>query len=236
MQLKEGIMFRTLLSGSVAVLLSAGMAAGTAEAGFLRVTGADGNTNVSVQLYDKDENTIGQILVKKSNNQGVAEFGLGDIEAEKKIATAFISKTAQGKRENGAIKITPGTVNIASLEPFQVPSFTTSVAALAVIDLVPFLAQPDPFSLGQPLTITNGTIPESAAVTFLDASSVTSIDQLTPSFVATLPPLPEGAATVLSFDAFSPVPEPGSLILLGVGVVGMLGLARRFGGPAVTSH
>jgi hypothetical protein len=197
------------------------------EAGFLRVAGADPGTEVSVQPYDAKDKRVGPKLTGKANAKGEVDFGLGTIKMEEMINTVWIIKSVGGKSEAGEIKITPGTLNLASLEPFQTPSFAASTSVVAVVDVVSLLSQPNPFTLGESLTVTNGTISQTTAVTFKEDSNLSLGDILTPSQVASLPSF-TGSVTVDSFDQFTrPVPEPASLTLLSLGTLGLLGYAWR---------
>ncbi len=106
------------------------------------------------------------------------------------------------------------------------PAFSAPTTVVAVVDVAGYNSGPNPLTLGEMLTVTDGTIPETTTVTFKDGSSLspdpTTI--LTTSIIDSLPSY-TGTVTVDSFDTFTAVPEPSGLLLLGVGIASVLALA-----------
>jgi hypothetical protein len=175
----------------------------TAHAGFLKVTEAEPGSMATIEIFTDDvPSTLTGIVTK----EGTFTFGLGSLAEEEKIKEVKVTKTPKGQHlpQTGSIIITPGKTTLASLEPFSFPGFTANVSLVANMDIIAFLSHPDPFTLGEALNVTDGTIPQTASIMFTENSSPFT-----------------GTVTVSSFDNFS-VPEPGSLALLGIGTLGLM--------------
>jgi PEP-CTERM motif len=102
---------------------------------------------------------------------------------------------------------------------------------LALVDLPTFLSQPNPFQIGESLTVISGSILESPAITFKDLSGIANLPEsifaLTPAQIDALSNF-TGTATVVAFDQVQPVPEPSAPTLLGAGTLCLLGHGWRW--------
>jgi hypothetical protein len=210
-----------------AALLLATLAPLAAEAGMLKVTGADPGSKVLAYYPNKEGKNV--IHEQKADEFGKTTFNLGDQLDEKNLKIVSYAKFVNGKAQNNVATLTfPET--LVNLEPFQVPSFTANTSLLARVDLNTFLAQPNPFQIGESLLVTNGSILESSAITFKDLSGISnlpdSIFALTPSQIDALPNF-TGTATVVTFDQFEPLPEPSTFTLLGTSILCLLGYGWR---------
>ncbi len=194
---------RARLSMVLSIPLLVGTLSRTAHAGFLKVTDAEPGTTATIQVFTDDvPSTMTGIITKDGN----FTFGLGSLAEEEKIKEVRVTKTPKGQQfpQTGGVTITPGKTTLASLEPFSFPGFAADVSLVASIDIIAFLSHANPFTLGQSLDVTNGTIPQTASIVFAENSNPFT-----------------GTVTVSSFDGFS-VPEPGSLTLLGIGTLGLI--------------
>jgi hypothetical protein len=109
----------------------------------------------------------------------------------------------------------------------------SALSVLAIIDVPALFAAGNPFTLGETVTVVNGSSALSNAVQFLDAATLGSVIDATavtaiadPAVLAGLPPL-TGTA-VVDFPAHV-VPEPSTLLLLSVAIAGIIiyGQLRR---------
>jgi hypothetical protein len=225
---REGPMFRTAthrLTALAMIFVAMAVSPARTEAGLLKVEDASPSASVKIKYKNVGGDTATQ--QKTPNQNGLAQFSLGSLDDEKKIATVWVTKTPLGGGDpiTYEIRLDPSGRTLASLEPFDVPTFTSaSTSLVSVIDIETLLSQGNLFNVGQTLNITGGMIPQTSAITFKDGASLGSDPDLTSSLIDSLPNY-SGSATVLGFDQFL-VPEPSTLVLLGIGVLGPLLGAR----------
>lgn len=215
-----------LLSGCLlllALLLELPAAAGP---GLVKVS-CDKGTEVRIQVSDENGKTIFSDKKTDTGNDGTVEFGLED-KIERQAKTVYVCKQSDGKTIWYTLKFKPFEVNLASLEPFEFPTFTTALDAtlLTSVSIKQLLDQGVPFSQGQALQVTDGSILPTETLLFKNASGLTENDilQLTDATFANLPNF-NGPVTVAAFDSVA-VPEPSAFAwLMGLGM--SLGLCFR---------
>jgi hypothetical protein len=233
---QEGIMSKkpsTRVLAFFAFLVLATAIPATTRAGLLRVQEAEPGSVVTVTWTDL---TTPETVT--ANKKGVAQFGLGTVAEEKTIDVVSVTKLPEGQKIaiQYEIKLKPGEVTLASLEPFNIPTFTSATTSLvAVVDPAVLVASGDPFTAGELLTVTNGSVTESTAITFKDGGNLSSGEILTDSQIEALPNY-TGSATVLGFDSLQSIPEPSSLIMAATAVVIGLGCYWRRGRRAPNSR
>jgi len=208
-----------------------------ASPGILKVT-CDPGTEVK---YKFDNNGDGKIDDKDDttskfdeNNDGKVEFGLGSLDEEKKIGIVRVIKISDGGTVDGEGKLNENGNTLASLEPFEFPSFSASIVLVTVLDAVAFLQTTNPFTVDQLLNVMNGTIAESSAVIFKDGSSIPDLANFSSDLIASLPNY-TGEAKVTSFDSVEPVPEPATWLGITLAAAAATGNAARRKYPRVQS-
>lgn len=175
--------------------------------GLLRVS-CDPGTSVTVVWID-DETGVHTDHATDVNGDGIVEFGIP--RQDHIMVGVSIGKTSDGRTIVYTIDLNVGGVTLASLEPFDVPTFAAvnpDVDLIAVIDIAGFLAEGNPFSIGNILTVTGGSIPETDRITFKDGTgqAVDPVDVLNPDFLDSLPEF-SGSAEVMPFDTFCELPS-----------------------------
>ena len=196
-----------------------------AQAGLITVT-VDIGSEASITFFNPTDNRNVTVSRRDVNRDGKITFGLGTLEREKKIDTVYVCKESDGEKTYGELKLDANGNTLASLEPFNFPSFTGQTTLVASIDMAAFLAGGNPFTIGQVLTVNDG-IGESSTIIFKDGSSLPDNPDWSRALVASLPNF-TGSVTVFSFDHAAATPEQSStLILLGMGVLGLV-MARWF--------
>lgn len=208
-----------------------GILAGTAypvQAGLVTIK-ADPGSIVFISWYKTNgDKMIFDFDVKEDiNNDGVVEFGFGSLEEEKKINQVMVNKSSDGNRTNYEIKLNANGESMGSLEPFNFPTFKASTSLLASIDMVAFKAAGNSFNVGQNITVNNGMISESSAITFKDSSSFIGFTEFTQDLVASLPNY-TGSVNVYSLDNVSPVPLPATFWLMSTGLICLFSVRKKF--------
>lgn len=210
--------------------------ASPAVAGLLIVTDMLPGSMASVVVTDADGNRILDQVMTDINLDGMVEFGLKD---QKRIKDVVVWKTTKdGARIEYEGKFV--VASLPSIEPFSFSTFASvdpDRVLLTQIDVNAFLASPNPFVEGSLLSIVNGAVAQSAAVTFRDASSL----QFPPTFpfdpsVLDALPLFNGDARVGAADSMAPIPEPSAPWVFALGVLGLFAhasAARRRARPSM---
>jgi hypothetical protein len=202
-------------------------------AGLVRVT-CDAGTTVHIAWHEGDvqhsENAA------DANGDGIVEFAIPN---QDEVEFVTIGKMSDGRFIIYHIDLNAGGVTLASLEPFETPSFGAVALEsdlVAIIDMAGFLDEGNPFTVGQTLIVTDGTIPETTTITFKDLTDVSYEfpDLVDPVFLDNLPNF-TGDAEVKPFDSFESHPIPTvsewglvvmTLLLLAAGTV-VWGWRRR---------
>lgn len=190
------------------------------HAGLVTVNNVDPGTNVTFSYTDP---STGKTVTKtvpglpaNSKTAVTVELGLGSLANEKAIGSIFITKTAFGGIATAPyeIMLNPSGKTLASLEPFDIPTLVDSgVPLVAVVDIAALLAQGDPFTSGEAISVLNGMTLATSAIVFEDGSSLGPNPVLTAANVGSLPTF-TGSATVYGFDSVTPTPEPSYTCLL----------------------
>ena len=154
----------------------------------------------------------------------------GSLAEEKKLGTVWVTKKINGEPQHYEIKLDASGNTLASLEPFDIPSFVAVTSLFVSINMVDLLSNSNPFTIGQSVSVTNGIIAESSAIVFKDASSLLTNVLFSRDLVDSLPNF-TGTASVFSFDRAAPVPEPSTLPLVGLSVLAILGCRRKTKSP-----
>jgi hypothetical protein len=179
-----------------------------ADAGFLTVTNAVPKSDITISYTNPNPPPPNTDRTETASAEGQFTFGL---ENESAIKTIKVTKVPKGQiRPETADVMLTGNNTVVQLEPFRFPGFSADASLVATIDIAAYLDQGSPLALDQLLNVTNGVIAETSAITFAEDSTPFT-----------------GAVTVSSFDEISPVPEPASVFLLGVGLLALLGRALR---------
>lgn len=149
---------------------------------------------------------------------GIVTIDLGTKEEEKKIGTIWVIKTLGGKRVSSEVELDKDGNTLASLEPFDTPSFFSQSTDLVVrIDMVTYLAEGHTLTPGQSFNIVNGVLAGTSAISFKEGSSLDESPEYSRNLIDSLPNY-NGMVTVYSLDNVAPpVPEPAALLLLGAG-------------------
>ena len=197
----------------IAAVLFSG-ASDRARAGTIKITGAQPGTPIIFTFAPGIPQPEGGTLTTttgEADAKGTSTLVAGTNAAEKAYTGVItITKTPTGKTvpQTSNLKLSPTGTTLGNLEPFTFPGFTADVSLSADIDLEALLSSGTTFTLGEDLTVVDGTISQTSAITFEEGGSPFS-----------------GTATVSSFDDVAPIPEPSSLPLLATGVFASLGVA-----------
>ncbi len=213
------------LSLAVGVLVA--LLASPAVAGLLKVRDMLPGSQASVTVTDADGKTILDQVMTDVDMDGMVEFGLKDQGRIKRVVVWKTNKDGARIEYDGKFVV----ASLPSIEPFSFPTFASldpGRLLLAQIDINAFLASPNPFVEGSLLTIVDGAVALSAAVTFRDASSLPfpPTFPFDPAVLDTLPTF-DGVARVAAADSMAPIPEPSALWLFAPGVLGMFAHARQ---------
>jgi len=196
----------------LSIVCAAFLCPSTTIAGNVVVQNADLNSTVRVFAEDANGDTIDTQAATVKDATKPVEFGLSP-EVQKKTTSVFVCKDNQGRRIWFRLRFTTGMTTLALAEPFQVPTFADAASAAALVadvnvsalsSVTPFVGAP--FTVGQSVPVTNGSIPQTSAITFKNGSSLGSppgdLNQLRdPNAFAALPNF-SGTAQVVSYDDF----------------------------------
>jgi len=188
---------------------------GQAIAGIIHVT-ADNNSAFQVAVSTTD------IRDGTTNDAGQGTINLGTPAEEAAIGSVWVRKVVNGKGKLTRVKLKVGGTTLASLEPFDFPTFDGPPGVVAILWADTLDTSGITFTPGQTLSVTGGTIPQTTEITFKDGSSLVGPGVPTDSELAALPDY-TGSVTAYAYDSVVPAPEPGALILLtGCGAMGLM--------------
>jgi hypothetical protein len=141
-----------------------------------------------------------------TNNDKIIEFSL---DPESEIGFVTVEKISDGKPLKYTIQVNIAGVTLASLEPFELPTFAGVAGALLVaeFDTAEFLAEGLSFNVGDVIPVSGGSITETSNIVFAD------------EFGSPF----SGSAVVQPFDVFLASPEPSTLSILALGLLGIAG-------------
>ena len=189
---------------------------------------ADPGSKVSVTAYDKNGNVVTPpnspneqtATMTASPTTGAFNYGFGDAATEKMINYYIVTRNVGGTPMTSSVK-QGASLSLNSNEPFDVPVFAAIHPVVATIDMSMLLSTGDPLTSGENLSVTNGSIPESAAIIFRDSSALPTSGTITQAEIDALP-VYTGSISVFSFDHVQAVPEPSSLVLGLIAVTGIV--------------
>jgi hypothetical protein len=198
---------------------------------------ADSHSKVEVTAYDKDGNVVtpprhpdDKTQTIDAGSNGKFEVYFGDDQTEKKINYYLVTRNVGGAPMTSSVK-QGASLSLGSNEPLDVPVFAAIQPLVTTIDLPALLKAGDPLTAGETVTVTDGTIVGMTAIIFRDGSSLPTSGTFTEAEIDALPYY-TGSASVFSFDHVQAVPEPSSLVLATIAVMGGLSvtlLRRRQG-------
>ena len=169
---------------------------------------ADPGSSVTVSFKDKSGGDESKTMPAGADGSASITF---DAKTEKGATGATISFSKNGKPVAVGVKIPGASADgFNQYEPFKIPEFfaVNPEGPLSDnIDLVAFLSSGADINVGDLLQVTDGSISQTSSITFGD-------------FTGTV----EAYGII---DVEHPTPEPGSLLLLGSGVIGLSGLLRK---------
>jgi PEP-CTERM motif len=198
--------------------------------GTVRIDGMKKNSQAAIKTYGENGKIISTITINDTDGDGKAAVEITQQDKIKKIVIFKLDINGKRQIENGKFTAT----SLLQTEPFMLPSFLAVDPALSVLasfDVEAFLAQINPFTPGQFVSVTDGAIAQTAAIVFKDPTGL-GFPPDEPFDVATLDSLPNYTGSVMAgpLTQFVPIPEPGTLALVGLGLMGaMLGSRLRAG-------
>lgn len=206
---------------SLMITLGLLTASHSAQAGIVKIkvdTGKNGGVAFDSNGDGKRDKVIDKPDGADGKEDGIVTIDLGTKEEEKKIGTIWVIKTLGGKRVSSEVELDKDGNTLASLEPFDTPSFfSQSTDLVARIDMVTYLAEGHTFTPGQSFNIVNGVLAGTSAISFKEGSSLDESPEYSRNLIDSLPNY-NGMVTVYSLDNVAPpVPEPAALLLLGAG-------------------
>jgi hypothetical protein len=208
-------------------------------AGLITISVDDG-TSVGFAVVYSDGSTYSVGGTDGSDERRPEENGVitlpkeGEIPNQDKVVAAAVTKVRFGKKITLDVDMTPPTT-LASLEPFGVPTFVAAVTdtpLLTIIDLTAFLSEGNPFTAGQTVAVSNGSIAETSTIVFRDASSLpsdpvaASLASLDPAVRASLPDF-TGTVIVAEADQFAAVPETSIADMVGLALLCFMWYGRH---------
>lgn len=212
-------MTRTRELSVMVALLVIGMASinSSATAGVIRLT-ADAATGFTIEVKDANGNNtqapiVGLMPGQAGGGLQVEEVKLAD-KSQDKGKTFKVKKKFRGKDKTYDLKLKPGEVNLASLEPFNVPNFDdvgTPVFAAYTIELNDFLDSGITFQVGDLLSVTDGFLAATNTILFTDEGGSPFT----------------GSVEVFSPDRVLAVPEPSTIVMAILGGLGLVGVLKR---------
>ena len=204
-RLLQGRHLANIVAGALLLTMPVTVLAGTFK---LPPGSADAGTSVTVSF--KDSSGGDESKTMPAANDGSASITF-DAATERGAYDATISYTKNGQNISNDVTIPKSSVDgFNHYEPFKIPEFfaVNPTGPLSDnIDLVSFLNSGVDFSVGELVQVTNGNIAETSSITFNDFT---------------------GTAEVYgTIEVDHPTPEPGTLLLIGSGVIGLGGFLRK---------
>ena len=130
---KQERIVKRLCSPFLQIPVALGILLGTvypAQAGLITVT-VDIGSEASITFFNPTDNRNVTVSRRDVNRDGKITFGLGTLEREKKIDTVYVCKESDGEKTYGELKLDANGNTLASLEPFNFPSFTGQTTLVA---------------------------------------------------------------------------------------------------------